>query len=181
MTIVRGVNFQFTKLVVQTIQKCNFSTSRGQFQDTEIRASTRCLARCAHFLRHDSHSGVLTERHSSKVMIMKHHIYIFLFWARALLVLNREWFCQVNLCLQICNNEIPKNGRFSDHATLSNFYYLEQGLVEMETVKRVWDENCQTPCAIGITSLFCPQNKEKALTVTKLERPNWSNCRWSNG
>ena len=109
------------------------------------------------------------------------YIYIFLFWARALLVLNREWFCQVNLCLQICNNEIPKNGRFSDHATLSNFYYLEQSLVEMETVKRVWDENCQTPCAIGIKSLFCPQNMEKVLTVTKLERPNWSNCRWSNG
>ena len=44
VTIVRGVNFHFTKLVVQTIQKCNFSTLRGQFQDTEIRASTRCLA-----------------------------------------------------------------------------------------------------------------------------------------
>ena len=44
VTIVQGVNFHFTKLVVQTIQKCNFSTSRGQFQDTEIRASRRCLA-----------------------------------------------------------------------------------------------------------------------------------------
>ena len=64
---------------------------------------------------------------------------IFRAWATcgALLVLNREWFYQVNLCLQICNNEIPKNGRFFDHATLSNFYYLEQSLVEMETVKRV--------------------------------------------
>ena len=60
---------------------------------------------------------------------------IFRAWATcgALLVLNREWFYQVNLCLQICNHEIPKNGQFSDHATLSNFYYLEQSLVEMET------------------------------------------------